>query len=138
MDFQKKMKQRQYLAVGYCVLGMILVIAYVIRDFENHFIFSFGTAMLVMGTFRIVENREITRNDKTMQQREVAESDERNRMISERAKSWTFSFTIMISGILVIILSILGYHDQAQPFAWLVCLMVAIYWVFWLIAKQKY
>lgn len=73
-----------------------------------------------------------------MQRREVIETDERNIMLSERARSWTFSFITTAAGILVIILSVLGYHDQAQPFAWFVCLMVAIYWVFYLIASKKY
>lgn len=138
MDFKKKMKHRLYIGIAYCILGIVMIIAEILKSFNNHFISSFGFTLVVLGILRIVQNRKITKNEKTMHQRELAESDERNRMISERAKSWTFSFTIMISGILVIILSILGYHDQAQPFAWLVCLMVTIYWVFWLIASKRY
>jgi len=138
MDFEKKMKQRLYIAVGYCVLGPALIIAGVVNKFENYFISSFGFALLIMGILRIVQNRKITKNETTMRKREVAETDERNKKLSERAKSWTFSFTIMVSGIIVIVLSILGYHDQAQPFSWFVCAMVAIYWVFYLIASKKY
>ena len=73
-----------------------------------------------------------------MHKREIAETDERMKMLSERAKSWTFSFSIMIAGIIVIILSFLGRHELAQPFAWFVCLMVALYWIFRLIANKKY
>ena len=138
MDFKKKMKQRFHIAIAYCILGLILVVAGIADNFKNYFIFSFGFALLIMGVLRILQYRKITKSEKTMHQREVAESDERNRMLSERAKSWTFSFSIMAAGILVIILSILGYHDQAQPFAWYVCLMVAFYWVFRLIASKKY
>jgi uncharacterized membrane protein len=138
MDFEKKMKQRLYIAVGYCVLGTTLIIAAVVNKFENYFISSFGFAMLIMGILRIVQNRKITKSEKAMHKREVAETDERNKMLAERAKSWTFSFSIMVAGIVVIFLSILGYHDQAQPFAWFVCLMVALYWVFYLIASRKY
>jgi len=138
MDFEKKMKQRLYIAVGYCVLGPALIIAGVVNKFENYFISSFGFALLIMGILRIVQNRKITKNETTMRKREVAETDERNKKLSERAKSWTFSFTIMVSGIIVIVLSILGYHDQAQPFSWFVCAMVAIYWIFYLIASKKY
>lgn len=138
MDFKKKMKQRLYIAVSYCVLGLILIIADVVNSFENYFIFSFGFAFLIMGVLRIVQNRKITNNEKTMHKREIAETDERNIMLSERAKSWTFSFSIMIAGIIVIILSFLGRHELAQPFAWFVCLMVALYWIFRLIANKKY
>lgn len=138
MDFEKKMKQRLYIAVGYCVLGTALTITAVVTNFENNFIISYGLALVVLGILRIVQNRKITKTQQSMHRREVAESDERNRMLAERAKSWAFSFSILIAGILVIILSILGYHDQAQPFAWFVCLMVVLYWVFWLIARKKY
>lgn len=138
MDFKKKMKQRLYIAVSYCVLGLILIIADVVNSFENYFIFSFGFALLIMGVLRIVQNRKITNNEKTMHKREIAETDERNIMLSERAKSWTFSFSIMIAGIIVIILSFLGRHELAQPFAWFICLMVALYWIFRLIANKKY
>ena len=138
MDFEKKMKQRLYIAVSYCVLGLILIIADVVNSFENYFIFSFGFALLIMGVLRIVQNRKITNNEKTMHKREIAETDERNIMLSERAKSWTFSFSIMIAGIIVIILSFLGRHELAQPFAWFICLMVALYWIFRLIANKKY
>lgn len=138
MDFKKKMKQRLYIAVSYCVLGLILIIADIVNSFENYFIFSFGFALLIMGVLRIVQNRKITNNEKTMHKREIAETDERMKMLSERAKSWTFSFSIMIAGIIVIILSFLGRHELAQPFAWFVCLMVALYWIFRLIANKKY
>lgn len=138
MDFKKKMKQRLYIAVSYCVLGLILIIADVVNSFENYFIFSFGFALLIMGVLRIVQNRKITNNEETMHKREIAETDERNIMLSERAKSWTFSFSIMIAGIIVIILSFLGRHELAQPIAWFVCLMVALYWIFRLIANKKY
>ena len=138
MDFEKKMKLRQYIAVLYCILGPSLIVVAAVNGFENYFISSFGFALLAMGIVRIVQYRRISMNEQKMHQREVAESDERNIMMAERARSWAFSFAIMIAGIVVIILSILGYHDQAQPFAWFVCLMVALYWVFYLIARKKY
>ena len=138
MDFKKKMKMRLHIAVSYCILGTLLIVAAAISNFENHFISSFGFALLFIGILRIVQNRKITKSEHNMQRREVIETDERNIMLSERARSWTFSFITTAAGILVIILSILGYHDQAQPFAWFICLMVATYWVFYLIASRKY
>lgn len=138
MDFKKKMKQRFYVAVAYCILGLILIIASTANNSENYFISSFGFTLLILGILRIVQNRKITRTEASMHRREIAETDERTRFLSERAKSWTFSFSIMISGIIVITLSLLGYHEQAQPFSWFVCLMVALYWIFYLIMSKKY
>lgn len=138
MDFKKKLKQRLYLAISYCVIGVILIIFAYLRNFENYFISSFGFALLVMGILRILKNRSITKNEQTMHRQEVTGSDERNRMLAERARSWAFSFSIMIAGIAVIVLSVMGRHEQALPFSWFVCAMVTLYWIFWLIARKKY
>ena len=137
MDFKKKMKQRLYIAISYIILGLALLTADYFR-YENYFFFSFGVALLVMGVMRIIRYRKITKDDQSIRKQELMETDERFRMISERAKSWVFSFTIMVSGTLVIVLSLLGYHEQALPFAWFVCGMTVLYWIFWNILRKKY
>ena len=138
MDFKKRMRQRWYLAVSYCVIGLALIVVFFLGETENYFINSFGFALLFIGITRIIQYRKITKSEESMHKREILESDERNIMIAERAKSWTFTFTITAAGVIVIVLSVLGYHDQAQPFSWFMCAMVAIYWIFWLIAQKKY
>ena len=138
MDFEKKLKLLLNTGIAYCVIGVILIVADLILNFENHFISTFSITLLLLGILRIVQNKRITKSEKTMHKREVAETDERNKMIAERAKSWSFSCSILLAGIIVIVLSFLGYHDQAQPFGWFVCVMITLYWVFWLIASKKY
>ena len=138
MDFKKRMRQRWYLAVSYCVIGLALIVVFWFGETENYFINSFGFALLAIGITRIVQNRKITKSEESMHKREIKESDERYRMIAERAKGWAFSFCLMAACIVTIVLSVFGYHDHAQPFGWIVALMVAIYWIFWLIANKKY
>ena len=138
MDFKKKMKMRLYVSLTYCILGIALVVAGAINHFQNHFTVSYGFALLVIGFLRIAQNRKITKDDKTMRHQELSEADERNRMLSERAKSWTFSLTIIVSGLIVIVLSFLGYHDAAKPFSWFVCFMITAYWILRFIAGRKY
>ena len=47
-----------------------------------------------MGLLRLFRYRKITRDDQSLRKQEVEETDERTRMISERAKSWAFSLSI--------------------------------------------
>ena len=138
MDFKKKMKQRLYLAVSYIVFGAALALAALITKSENQFLSAFGIALAVMGVLRIFQYRRITKNTDSLRKRQLAETDERNRMIAERAKSWTFSFSLMAAGIAVIVLSVLGKHHLAQPLSWGMCGMVLLYWVFYHIANRKY
>ena len=138
MEFKKKLQTRLYIALSYIVLGIVLIAADALSHFENDFFLSFGIALLVMGIIRLIRHRKITKDEASMRKQEVAETDERFLMINERAKSWAFSFSLLAGGLVVIVLSLLGYHDQAQPFAWYVCGQVTLYWVCWLIIRKKY
>ena len=137
MDFHKRMKQRLYIGIAYIVIGILLTLLALFRP-ENYFYSSFGLALAIMGVIRIIRYRKITANEQNMRKQELEETDERTRMIAERARSWSFSLSILICGILVIVLNLLGYHDQALPFAWYVCGMVCLYWLSWFVIQKKY
>ena len=137
MEFKKKMQQRRIIALSYMVLGLVLVMADLLKG-ENGYFFSFGLALLLMSILRLLQFRKITRNDQSMRKQELAESDERTRMIAERARSWAFSLSITGSGIVVIVLSLLGRHEEALPFAWYVCGMGVLYWISFVIIRKKY
>ena len=138
MDFEKRIKMRLLVAVSYMILGLVLIITAVISKTENNFIPAFGIALLVMGIIRLIQHRKITRDENTKRKRELAETDERNVMMVERARSWAFSLSIVIAGIGVIILSLLGFQELVQPLAWFVCLMTLLYWLCWLVIRRKY
>ena len=138
MEFQKKLKTRFYVAVSYIVLGLLLILTDAVSNSGNYYFCSFGLTLVIMGILRIFQYRRITRDDKTVRKQELKETDERTCMISERARSWAFSFSLLVCGIVVIVLSLMGYHDRAQPFAWYICGMVVLYWIFWFILGKKY
>ena len=138
MEFKKKMQQRRIIGISYILLGLVLIIADMLKGFENNYFTSFGIALIFMGILRLLQYRKITQDDKSMRKREVAESDERTRMIAERARSWAFSISITGAGIVVIVLSLLGHHEEALPFAWYVCGMVVLYWISFVIIRKKY
>lgn len=138
MDFKKRLKQRFLTAVSYIVIGLILLLSACLTNFENHFLTAYGIALVLMGTLRLIRHRKITASEQTIRRQELAETDERTRMIAERAKSWAFSLTILLAGIAVIVLSLLDRHEEALPFSWLVCGMVVLYWLCWYFVQKKY
>lgn len=138
MGFKKKMQQRRTIAISYMALGLVLIVTDIIKQTGNYFFSSFGIALILMGILRLFRYRKITSSDQTMRRQEVAESDERTRMIAERARSWAFSLSITGAGIAVIVLSLLGHHDEAMPFSWYVCGMVVLYWISFFIVRRKY
>ena len=138
MEFKKKMKQRFVIALSYILLGIVLLAAAFAGKSDNYFFSAFGFALMVMGALRLLRYRKVTASEQTMRKQELTESDERIRMMAERARSWAFSLSVTISGIVVIVLSLLGMHDAALPFSWFVCGMVVLYWICWMIIRRKY
>ena len=138
MEFKKKLKQRLYIAVSHIILGLVLLTIALLSKSDNYFLTAFGIGILLNGIMRILRHRKITKDAHSIRKQELTENDERLRMMSERAKSWTFSLSIMAAGTVVIVLSLLGYHDEALPFAWYVCGMVVLYWICWNIIRRKY
>ena len=138
MEFKKKLQTRLYIAISYIVIGLALIVANALNHFENNFFFSFGFALVVMGILRLIRHRKITKSEASVRKQEVAETDERFLMMNEKAKSWAFTYSILIAGIAVIVLSLLGKHDTAQPFAWYVCGQIGMFWICWLFARKKF
>ena len=138
MEFKKKLQARLYIAVSYIVIGLVLIAADALNHLENQFFFSFGMALTVMGILRLIRHRKITKDEAAIRRQEVSETDERTLMMAEKARSWAFSYSILIAGIAVIVLSLLGKHDDAQPFAWFVCGQICLYWICWCMIRKKY
>lgn len=137
MDFKKKLKTRLYLAVGYIVFGFLLILGAFVWRTDNGFISSFGFALIVMGIVRIRNYRRITKDEHTIQKQFIAETDERNLSIVNRARSITFVVYVLLSSIAVIVLSFLNMHEAARWIACSVCLLFVIYWIAYLIVRQR-
>ena len=137
MDFKKKLKSRLYIAIIYVILGGIMIAGGIITQTDNTFISAFGLTLVIMGIARIRQYFLITKNEETIKKQMIAETDERNISILNKAKSVTFSIYLMLSGIAVIILSFLNMHDVAKWIAYSMLLLVLIYWVAYYIIRKK-
>ncbi len=137
MDFKKKLKSRLYLAYGYLAIGILLVLVSIVTKTKNEFISSFGLIIAVMGLARIRNYLRITKNEETVRKQEIAETDERNLSIQQKAKGAAFLVYTMLSGIAVIILSFLKMHEAAKWISYSVLLLVAIYWICYLVYQKK-
>lgn len=138
MEFKRKLKQRLLVNIGWAVFGLILCLVWMLTDTENSYFLTFGTALCMVGIIHIIQYQKNTKDEKAMRQQELAEKDERNRMIDERAKSWAFSFYIMAAGFAVIILSLLGYQEIVTPISYSICALLIIYCICLNIIRKKY
>ncbi len=137
MDFKKKLKIRLFTAITYIVLGAAMIITSLVIKTENEFISSFGFALILIGIVRIRNHMLITKNDETVKKQEIAETDERNIYIANKAKTFTFSLYIIISCLAVIVLQFFDAPLLSQYISLSVCLLLIIYWVSYFIIRKK-
>lgn len=138
MNFLKKLKIRLYLAIGYVVLGIGMILAFNIIGAENEFLSFWGLALVVIGITRMRNYFLITKNEETIKKQEIAESDERNITISEKAKSISFIVYIIATGLAVIVLQLMNNTALAATLSYTVCFLILIYWISYLIIRRKY
>ena len=138
MDFRKKLKIRLFLAIGYIVIGLAMLVVFNIIKAENEFLSSFGFALIVIGIVRIRNYIRITKNEETIIKRQIAETDERNISIANRAKSVAFIVYVIFASVSVIILQLLNKTPLAVILSGTVSVLVLIYWVsYWIISRKS-
>ena len=97
MEFRKKLKTRLCISVVVGILGVILMLSGFWS--ENSDSSSFGLCFVIICIARIRQYKRITKNEESLKQREILETDERNIMLWTKARSLAFSIYIILSGI---------------------------------------
>lgn len=137
MKFENKLKLRLYLAIGYIVLGVIMIILFNLRGAENSYLSSMGLALIVVGIVRIRNYIIITKDEQTVIKQKIAETDERNIAIADKAKSVSFMIYVFIGCVAVIVLEILNKTQWVLAVSGAVCLLIVIYWISYLIIRKN-
>ncbi len=136
MDFKKRMKIRLWTNIIYIVLGVAMIAVGLITKTDNEFVSSFGLTLTVVGLALIKKN--IITSEEKLKRREIAENDERNIAIVHKARSWAFSFYVILGCLAVIVLSLLSLHDVASWIGISVFSLIAIYWICYFVVRRKY
>ncbi|MBE6903119.1 MAG: hypothetical protein E7480_00730 [Ruminococcaceae bacterium] len=137
MDFRKKLKIRLFIAISYIVLGLCMIIVFNIINTQNDFLSSFGFALVVIGIVRMRNYFLITKNEETIKKQQIAENDERNIAIANKAKSISFMIYVMVACIAIIILQILNKSELASILGANVCFILVVYWISYFIIRKK-
>lgn len=138
MDFKKKLKIRLFIAIGYLIIGPAMIVVFHIIKTENDFLSSFGFALTVIGIAQIRKYFIITKNEETIAKRQIAETDERNISIANKAKSISFMIYVLLASVSVIILEICNKTQLAIILSGTVCVLVLSYWIsYWIIHKRS-
>lgn len=136
MSYKKKLKKRLYIAIAYLCIAVVLFVAAIFTENENASMFS--TIFLILGLARIRQYKHITKDEETLRQREIMETDERNIMIWNKARSLTFTVYITVVGVSAIILQFIGKYEIVKILSLNIWIFTIIYWICYLIIRKKY
>ncbi|MBQ6884498.1 MAG: hypothetical protein IJN56_02035 [Clostridia bacterium] len=137
MDYRKKLKIRFFVALGYIILGLAMIVAFSFIETDDSFLSSFGFALVVIGIVRIRNHFIITKNEETIKKHQIAESDERNISIANKAKIVAFIIYVMLACVSVIILQLFNKTQLSTVLSATVCALVLIYWISYWIIRNK-
>ena len=130
-------KKEIIFAIIWLLLGLALTVLSVLETLDE-FWSGMGSALLVIGSLRLLRGYRLSRSDTYREKREVAETDERFHFIRTKAWSWAGYLFIIISALACIILKLLGQDLLCMAAGGAVCLMLVLYWTSFFILKKKY
>ena len=136
MEFKNKLKTRLYLAIAYIVIGLAMIVVFNIMENSNEFLSTLGLVLVVTGVVRWRNYRRITKTEETMKAQEIKETDERNVAIVQKARNIAFVIFVMVLAIAIIVLQFLNLALYVQLLFAVMCVLLAIYWVSYLIIRK--
>ena len=138
MEVQKKWKIRLWAAGGYILLGALFCLVGWITGNNTETLESFGSCFVVFGIARIAQYLRLSRNPEQMEAREIAERDERNQMLWDKARSYAFSIYAPATGVAVLVLYLLHKEAAGMILAGSLCGLVLLYVIVYIVLKRKY
>lgn len=135
MKYQERIKRRLIAYIAYSLIGIGMIVAGMVID--RQMILTLGVAFLVMGILRIVQYARLLKNPDALEAQEIAVTDERNILLSQKARSLAFSWFVFFAGIAAIVCFAMGKILIGQAIAFSMCAAVFLYWVIYLFLQKR-
>ena len=131
------MKQNTFWAILWLIIGVTLVALSAVAQLDG-FWSGMGTALLVIGTCRLLRDHRLNNSAQYREKMEIYETDERLHFIRAKAWSWAGYLFILIAALAVIVLKLLSLDLYATVASGAMCLMLVLYWGAYLVLHKKY
>ena len=133
MNYGKKI----YLDIFYVVFGAVLFTCGIF-DIVDSFWSGMGGALIAVGGIRVVQQVKFRKNPEYREKIETETKDERNKFISLNAWAWSGYAFVLLNAIGTIAFKIAGNESLSMYCSTMVCIVLILYWVFYLILRKKY
>jgi uncharacterized membrane protein len=97
-----------------------------------------GGALIAVGAVREIHILRYRKDEAYREKREIAEQDERNRFLRNKAWARAGYLFVLITAISTIVFKLLGQELLSMAVSFAVSILVLLYWICYLVLKKKY
>lgn len=126
------------LSIFWVISGVVLMILTITEKLDSTIYSGMGGALIAVGALQIARNLKYRKNPDYREKVDTEFNDERNRYLRMKSWSWAGYLVILIEGIGVVAAMVLGQHTVQLVLSYSVCLILAVYWIAYLILSRKY
>lgn len=119
------------------VLGVILSVCGAIGLIDSYWT-GMGGGLIGVGIVFLIRSIRYRRNPEYKEEVDIEMSDERNKFIRLKAWSWAGYLFVMIAAVASIAFKLAGREDLMMFCSTSVCIVVVLYWVSYMVLKNKY
>ena len=126
------------LSIFWIVLGAVLLGLSVAEVLDSSIYAGMGGALMAIGALQVARNLRYRKDTEYREKIDTEVSDERNRYLRMMSWSWTGYVVVLAEAVGVVAAMILGKHTVQLVLSYSVCLILAAYWISYMILKNKY
>ena len=130
--------KRLFLSVFWVVLGAALLILSVTGKLDSTLYAGMGGGLIAVGLLQIARNLRYRRDPAYREKIDTEVSDERNRFLRMKSWSWAGYITVIAEGIAAIVAALKGQETVQLVLSYSVCLLLATYYISYLVLSRKY
>ena len=130
--------KRLFLSVFWVVLGAVLLILSVTGKLDSTRYAGMGGGLIAVGLLQIARNLRYRRDPAYREKIDTEVSDERNRFLRMKSWSWAGYITVIAEGIAAIVAAVKGQETVQLVLSYSVCLLLAAYYISYLVLSRKY
>ena len=130
--------KRLFLSVFWVVLGAVLLILAVTEKLDSTLYAGMGGGLIAVGLLQIARNLRYRRDPAYREKIDTEVSDERNRFLRMKSWSWAGYITVIAEGIIAVVAAVRGQETVQLVLSYSVCLLLAAYYISYLVLSRKY
>ena len=130
--------KRLFLSVFWVVLGAVLLILSVTGKLDSTLYAGMGGGLIAVGLLQIMRNLRYRRDAAYREKIDTELSDERNRFLRMKSWSWAGYITVLAEAIAAVVAAVRGQETAQLVLSYSVCLLLAAYYISYLVLSRKY